>query len=57
MSMNGRTIPLRATDAGHEGWQWMSLDEFLRRISLDDRNVKQLLVWMVLPPIGRGSPK
>ena len=56
MSMNGPTILLRAINAGREGWQWMSLDEFLRRISLDDWNVKQLLVGMVLPPIGRGSP-
>jgi|HubBroStandDraft_1064217.scaffolds.fasta_scaffold56244_1 hypothetical protein len=56
MSMNGPTILLRAMDAGREGWQWMSLEEFLRCISLDDWNVKQLLVGVVLPPSGRGRP-
>jgi hypothetical protein len=55
MSMNGPTILLRAMDAGREGWQLMSLDEFLRRISLADWNVQQLLVGVVLPPIGAAN--
>jgi hypothetical protein len=47
--MNGEMVLLRAADGHWEGWQWMALEEFLRRVRLDTWNEGQVLVGMVLP--------
>jgi len=48
--MDGQTVLLRVMDVYEERWQWMALDEFLRRIRLNDWTDGQLRVGMILPP-------
>jgi hypothetical protein len=46
-------VLLRMADGSREEWGWMAFDEFIRLMSLDEWNDKQMLVGMILPPARR----
>ena len=48
--MNRQMILLRVEQGVWEGWQWMALDDFLRRVRLDDWDAsEESMVGMILP--------
>jgi hypothetical protein len=48
-SMGDEMVLLRVVDDAHEGWNWMPLEEFLKRLNLASWQDGQELVGMVLP--------
>jgi hypothetical protein len=49
--MNRQMILLRVEQGVWEGWQWMELDDFLRRVRLDAwKQGEESMVGMILPP-------
>lgn len=53
-AMSDKTILVRVEDGVWEGWRWMSLDDFLERVSLDAWEVEQVMVGVILPPDRQG---
>lgn len=53
--MNRQMILLRVEQGVWEGWQWMALDDFLKRVRLDNWNAgEESMVGMILPAARQG---
>lgn len=53
--MNRQMILLRVEQGVWEGWQWMALDDFLKRVRLDNWNAgEESMVGMILPMARQG---
>jgi hypothetical protein len=49
--MNDRTVLVKVAKGTQEGWQWMTLEDFLQRIDLHAWQVSdEQMIAIVLPP-------
>ena len=56
--MKRQKILLRVAQGVWDGWPWMALDDFLKRVRLDAWNEgEESMVGMILPPGRQGQGK